>query len=70
MNADVVSHGTAMHIRRATVDDAEALSEIGARTFFETFAAASGIKMQEDEALQQNPKFWEMIEVAKVSTHN
>ena len=39
MNADVVSHGTAMHIRRATVDDAEALSEIGARTFFETFAA-------------------------------
>ena len=25
----------------------------------------SGIKMQEDEALQQNPKFWELIEAAK-----
>jgi len=39
MNADVVSHAAAMSIRRATAADAEALAEIGARTFFETFAA-------------------------------
>ena len=38
MTADVVSQG-ALRIRRATPADAEALSEIGARTFFETFAA-------------------------------
>jgi mRNA-degrading endonuclease RelE of RelBE toxin-antitoxin system len=25
----------------------------------------SGLKMEEDEALQQNPKFWELIEAAK-----
>ena len=24
-------------------------------------------RMQEDEALQQNPKFWELIEAAKVA---
>ena len=29
------------------------------------FLFRSGLKMQEDEALQQNPKFWEMIETAK-----
>ncbi len=29
------------------------------------FLFRSGIKMQEDEALQQNPKFWELIEVAR-----
>ncbi|HEY6125205.1 MAG TPA: GNAT family N-acetyltransferase [Steroidobacteraceae bacterium] len=39
MNADVVSQKAAVQIRRATVADAEALTEIGARTFFETFAA-------------------------------
>jgi ribosomal protein S18 acetylase RimI-like enzyme len=39
MNANVVSQGTAMLIRRATAADAEALAEIGARTFSETFAA-------------------------------
>ena len=38
MTADVASQGS-LRIRRATVADAEALSEIGARTFFETFAA-------------------------------
>jgi len=38
MTVDVVSRG-ALRIRRATAADAEALSEIGARTFFETFAA-------------------------------
>jgi mRNA-degrading endonuclease RelE of RelBE toxin-antitoxin system len=29
------------------------------------FFYRSGLKVQEDEALQQNPKFWEMIEVAR-----
>jgi mRNA-degrading endonuclease RelE of RelBE toxin-antitoxin system len=28
------------------------------------FLFRSGLKMQEDEALQQNPKFWELIEAA------
>jgi mRNA-degrading endonuclease RelE of RelBE toxin-antitoxin system len=32
------------------------------------FLFRSGIKMQEDEALQQNPQFWEMIEAAKAAT--
>jgi ribosomal protein S18 acetylase RimI-like enzyme len=39
MNANVVSPGAGVRIRRATVADAEALAEIGARTFYETFAA-------------------------------
>src|ERR1700677_4054928 len=29
------------------------------------FLFRSGLKTEEDEALQQNPKFWEMIEAAK-----
>ena len=29
------------------------------------FLFRSGLKMEEDEALQQNPKFWEFIETAK-----
>ena len=29
------------------------------------FMFRSGLKMEEDEALQQNPKFWELIENAK-----
>src|SRR6266478_2442981 len=32
------------------------------------FLFRSGLKMQEDEALQQNPKFWELIESAKIAT--
>ena len=32
------------------------------------FLFRSGLKVQEDEALQQNPKFWELIEAAKGST--
>ena len=28
------------------------------------FLYRSGLKLQEDEALQQNPKFWELIEAA------
>jgi ribosomal protein S18 acetylase RimI-like enzyme len=39
MDAVVVSQDAAVIIRRATVADAEALAQIGARTFFETFAA-------------------------------
>jgi ribosomal protein S18 acetylase RimI-like enzyme len=39
MGFDVVSQRAAVQVRRATVADAEALTEIGARTFFETFAA-------------------------------
>jgi mRNA-degrading endonuclease RelE of RelBE toxin-antitoxin system len=31
------------------------------------FLFRSGLKMEEDEALQQNPKFWEMIETAKTA---
>jgi len=38
-NVSVVSPDMAVRIRRATVADAEALAEFGARTFFETFAA-------------------------------
>jgi mRNA-degrading endonuclease RelE of RelBE toxin-antitoxin system len=33
------------------------------------FFFRSGLKMPEDEALQQNPKFWELIEAAKVASH-
>src|SRR6266481_3223562 len=33
------------------------------------FMFGFGLKTQEDEALQENPKFWELIEAAKVSTH-
>jgi mRNA-degrading endonuclease RelE of RelBE toxin-antitoxin system len=32
------------------------------------FLFRSGLKMQEDEVLQQNPKFWELIEAAKQAT--
>jgi len=33
------------------------------------FFFRSGLKTQEDEALQENPKFWELIEAAKVATN-
>jgi ribosomal protein S18 acetylase RimI-like enzyme len=39
MNANVVSQPAAVRIRRATAADACALAELGARIFFETFAA-------------------------------
>jgi mRNA-degrading endonuclease RelE of RelBE toxin-antitoxin system len=29
------------------------------------FLYRSGLKLEEDEALQQNPKFWELIETAR-----
>lgn len=31
------------------------------------FFFRSGLKMEEDEALQQNPKFWELIEAARTA---
>jgi hypothetical protein len=34
------------------------------------FFYRSGIKMQEDEALQQNPKFWEQIETARTAARD
>jgi mRNA-degrading endonuclease RelE of RelBE toxin-antitoxin system len=33
------------------------------------FLFRSGLKVQEDEALQENPKFWELIETARTATH-
>jgi mRNA-degrading endonuclease RelE of RelBE toxin-antitoxin system len=35
------------------------------RNTLKDFMYRSGLKVEEDEALQQNPKFWEMIESAK-----
>lgn len=32
------------------------------------FYFRSGLKVEEDEALQQNPKFWELIETARTAT--
>jgi len=37
------------------------------RNTLKDFLFRSGIKTGEDEALQQNPKFWELIEAAKSS---
>ena len=33
------------------------------------FLFRSGLKVAEDEALQQNPKFWELIENARLASH-
>lgn len=35
------------------------------RNTLKDFFYRSGLKVEEDEALQQNPKFWEMIESAR-----
>ena len=35
------------------------------RNTVKDFFYRSGLKVEEDEALQQNPKFWDMIENAK-----
>jgi len=32
------------------------------------FYFRTGLKIEEDEALQQNPKFWELIEAARTAT--
>ncbi|MDR3456153.1 MAG: hypothetical protein P4N60_01800 [Verrucomicrobiae bacterium] len=37
------------------------------RNTLKDFFFRSGIKTGEDEALQQNPKFWQLIEEAKIS---
>ena len=34
------------------------------------FFYRSGLKVEEDEALQQNPKFWELIESAKTAARS
>ena len=35
------------------------------RNTLKDFFYRSGLKIEEDEALQENPKFWEMIETAR-----
>ena len=37
------------------------------RNTLKDFLYRSGLKVHEDEALQQNPKFWEMIEAARTA---
>lgn len=37
------------------------------RNTLKDFLYRSGLKVEEDEALQQNPKFWEMIETARTA---
>jgi len=37
------------------------------RNTLKDFFYRSGLKVEEDEALQQNPKFWEMIEAARAA---
>ena len=37
------------------------------RNTLKDFLYRSGLKVEEDEALQQNPKFWELIESAKTA---
>ena len=37
------------------------------RNTVKDFLYRSGLKVEEDEALQQNPKFWEMIESARTA---
>ena len=37
------------------------------RNTLKDFLFRSGIKTGEDEVLQENPKFWQLIEAAKVS---
>jgi mRNA-degrading endonuclease RelE of RelBE toxin-antitoxin system len=37
------------------------------RNTLKDFFYRSGLKVEEDEALQQNPKFWEMIEAARTT---
>lgn len=37
------------------------------RNTLKDFLYRSGLKVEEDEALQQNPKFWEMIEAARLT---
>jgi mRNA-degrading endonuclease RelE of RelBE toxin-antitoxin system len=41
---------------------------IMSRHTLKDFYFRSGLKMGEDEALQENPKFWELIEAAKTAS--
>ena len=41
---------------------------IMSRHTLKDFLFRSGLKMQEDAALQENPKFWELIEAAKLAS--
>ncbi len=43
------------------------IHRILSRNTLKDFLFRSGIKMQEDEALQQNPKFWDLIEAARTA---
>ena len=40
------------------------------RNTLKDFLFRSNLPMGEDEALQQNPKFWELIESARAGTHS
>ena len=42
---------------------------IVSRHTLKDFYFRSGLRMEEDEALQQNPKFWELIEAARTATN-
>ncbi len=46
------------------------IHRILSRHTLKDFFFRSGIKAGEDEALQENPKFWELIEAAKTSEKN
>ena len=45
----------------------EVVHRILSRNTLKDFLYRSGIKVEEDEALEQNPKFWEMIESARTA---
>jgi mRNA-degrading endonuclease RelE of RelBE toxin-antitoxin system len=46
------------------------IHRILSRHTLKDFLFRSGLKSDEDAALQQNPKFWEMIEAAKTAAAN
>ena len=46
------------------------IHRIFSRNTLKDFLFRSGLKTGEDEALQQNPKFWDLIEAAKSSEKN
>ena len=43
------------------------VQRILSRNTLKDFLYRSGMKVEEDEALEQNPKFWEMIESARTA---
>src|SRR5579859_6255806 len=46
------------------------IHRILSRHTLKDFLFRSGLKVGEDQALQENPKFWELIEAAKSSENN